>query len=155
MNLKTLNAQESRKATLLAVARAFYNAEALTKVELQTACPNVNIDANVIGMLKVAGVLTSTRGRNAMLSMLVTPMHVFTHVEEFANKMVRPESYSLCVERRKAEKAQDLKEVIKRLKKENDDLSALLTEAWKELDVLKASNKEMSSKLEAIKAALR
>jgi septal ring factor EnvC (AmiA/AmiB activator) len=80
---------------------------------------------------------------------------VFTHVEELANKMVRPESYSLCVERRKAEKTQDLKEVIKRLKKENDDLSALLTEAWRELDVLKASNKDMSARLEAIKAALR
>ena len=155
MNLKTLNAQESRKAILRAVARAFYNAEALTKVELQNACPNINIDANFIGMLKTACVITSTRGRNAVISMSVTPMHVFTHVEELANKMVRPESYSLFVERRKAEKTQDYKEVIKRLKKENDDLSEMLAEAWKELDRLKASNKELSSKLEAVKAALR
>lgn len=155
MNLKTLNAQESRKATLLAVARAFYNAEALTKVELQKECADVNIDSNVIGMLTTAGVIKSTRGRNAKISMLLTPMHVFTHVEELAAKMVRPESYFEAAERKVAESIKDHKEVIKRLKKDNKDLSELLDKAWREIDVLTADNKALRAKLEAIKAALR
>lgn len=155
MNKKTQNALEARKAILRAVAKAFYNAEALTKVELQNECADVNIDANVLGMLKTAGVLTCTRGRTATISMLVTPMHVFTHIEELAAKMVRPESYYQAVERKVVEDKKDLKEVIKRLKKDNQDLSELLDKAWKELDILTADNKALCAKLEAVKAALR
>lgn len=155
MNLKTLNAQESRKATLLAVARAFYNAEALTKVELQNECTDVNIDANVLGMLTTAGVIKSTRGRHAKITMLLTPMHVFTHVEELAAKMVRPESYFEAAERKVVEDKKELKEVIKRLKKDNQDLSELLDKAWKDLDALTADNNALRAKLEAVKAALR
>ena len=155
MNKKSLNALEARKAVLREVAKAFYNAEALTKVELQQECANVNIDANVLGMLKTAGVITCTRGRNATISMLVTPMHVFTHVEELAAKMVRPESYFEAAERKVVEDKKDLKEVIKRLKKDNQDLSELLDKAWKDLDDLTADNKALRAKLEAVKAALR
>lgn len=155
MNLKTTNALEARKAVLRAVARAFYNAEALTKVELQKECTDVNIDANVLGMLKTAGVITCTRGRSATISMSVTPMHVFTHIEELAAKMVRPESYYQAVERKVVEDKKDLKEVIRRLKKDNQDLSELLDKAWKELDVLTADNKALRAKLDAVKAALR
>ena len=155
MNLKTLNAQESRKAILRAVARAFYNAEALTKVELQNECTDVNIDANVLGMLTTAGVIKSTRGRHAKITMLLTPMHVFTHVEELAAKMVRPESYFEAAERKVVEDKKELKEVIKRLKKDNQDLSELLDKAWKDLDALTADNNALRAKLEAVKAALR
>lgn len=155
MNKKTQNALEARKAILRAVARAFYNAEALTKVELQNECPDVNLDANVIGMLKTAGVITCTRGRKSAITMLLTPMHVFTHVEELAAKMVRPESYYQAAERKVIEDRQGLKEVIKRLKKDNQDLSELLDKAWKDLDDLTADNKALRAKLEAVKAALR
>lgn len=155
MNIKKQNALEARKAVLRSVARAFYNAEALTKVELQNKCPDVNLDANVIGMLKTAGVITCTRGRKSAITMLLTPMHVFTHVEELAAKMVRPESYYQAAERKVAESIQDHKEVIKRLKKDNQDLSELLDKAWKDLDDLTADNKALRSKLEAVKAALR
>lgn len=155
MNKKTQNALEARKAILRAVARAFYNAEALTKVELQNECTDVNIDANILGMLTTAGVIKSTRGRHAKITMLLTPMHVFTHVEELAAKMIRPESYFEAVERKVVEDKKDLKEVIKRLKKDNQDLSELLDKAWKEIDVLTADNQALHAKLEAIKAALR
>lgn len=155
MNKKSLNALEARKAVLRSVARAFYNAEALTKVELQNECPDVNLDANVIGMLKTAGVITCTRGRKSAITMLLTPMHVFTHVEELAAKMVRPESYFEAASRKVAENIKDHKEVIKRLKKDNQDLSELLDKAWKEIDVLTADNKALHAKLEAVKAALR
>ena len=155
MNIKKQNALEARKAVLRSVARAFYNAEALTKVELQNKCPDVNLDANVIGMLKTAGVITCTRGRKSAITMLLTPMHVFTHVEELAAKMIRPESYYQAAERKVAESIQDHKEVIKRLKKDNQDLSELLDKAWKELDILTADNKALRAKLEAVKAALR
>lgn len=155
MNKKSSNALEARKAILRAVARAFYNAEALTKVELQSQCPEVNLDANVIGMLTTAGVVKSTRGKHAKITMLLTPMHVFTHTEELATKMVRPESYFEAANRKVAENIKDHKEVIKRLKKDNQDLSELLDKAWKELDVLAADNKALRAKLEAVKAALR
>lgn len=155
MNLKTLNALEARKAILRAVSKAFYNAEALTKVELQNECQEINLDANVIGMLTNAGVIKSTRGRNAKITMMLTPMHVFTHVEELAAKMVRPDSYFKAAERKVVEDKKELKEVIKRLKKDNQDLSELLDKAWKEIDVLTADNKALRAKLEAVKAALR
>ncbi len=155
MNKKTQNALEARKAILRAVGRAFYNAEALTKVELQESCQEINLDANVIGMLTTAGVIKSTRGRNAQITMLLTPMHVFTHVEELAAKMVRPESYFEAANRKVAENIKDHKEVIKRLKKDNQDLSELLDKAWKEIDVLTADNKALRAKLEAVKVALR
>lgn len=155
MNKKSYNALETRKAILRAVARAFYNAEALTKVELQNECTDVNIDANVIGMLTTAGVIKSTRGKHAKISMLLTPMHVFTHVEELAAKMVRPESYFEAASRKVAENIKDHKEVIKRLKKDNQDLSELLDKAWKDVDALTAENKVLRAKLEAVKAALR
>lgn len=154
MNRKTQNAIEYRKAVLKAVARAFYNAEALTKVELQHECTDVNIDTNVLSMLKTAGVITCTRGRSATISMSVTPMYVFTHIEELAVKMVRPESYFESANRKVAENIKDHKEVIKRLKKDNQDLSELLDKAWKELDVLTADNKALRAKLDAVKAAL-
>jgi hypothetical protein len=154
MNRKSTNAKEARKVCLFAVAKAFSNAETLTKVELQGLCKDVTIDGNVIGMLTKAGVVKSTRGRNATITMLMTPIHVYTHVDELADKMVRPESYTLCVERHKAAKAQDYKDVIKRLKAENNELSALLSEAWKEIDKLKESNKEMSIKIATIKSIL-
>lgn len=155
MNKKTQNALEARKAILRAVGRAFYNAEALTKVELQKECQDINLDANVMGMLTTAGVIKSTRGRNAKITMLLTPMHVFTHVEELAAKMVRPESYFEAASRKVVEDKKELKEVIKRLKKDNQDLSELLDKAWKEIDVLTADNKALHAKLEAVKAALR
>ena len=155
MNKKTQNALEARKAILRAVARAFYNVEALTKVELQESCNDVNIDANVLGMLTTAGVIKSTRGRHAKITMLLTPMHVFTHVEELAAKMVRPESYFEAANRKVAENIKDHKEVIKRLKKDNQDLSELLDKAWKDVDALTADNKALRAKLEAVKAALR
>lgn len=154
MNIKKQNALEARKAVLRAVARAFYNAEALTKVELQNECPDVNLDANVIGMLKTAGVITCARGRKSAITMLLTPMHVFTHIEELAAKMVRPESYYQAAERKVAESIQDHKDVIKRLKKDNQDLSELLDKAWKDLDALTADNKALRAKLDAVKAAL-
>lgn len=155
MNKKTQNALEARKAILRAVGRAFYNAEALTKVELQKECQDINLDANVMGMLTTAGVIKSTRGRNAQITMLLTPMYVFTHVEELAAKMIRPDSYFEAASRKVAEDKKDLKEVIKRLKKDNQDLSELLDKAWKDLDALTADNKELHAKLEAVKAALR
>ena len=155
MNRKSINALEARKAILREVARAFYNAEVLTKVELQTKCKDVNIDTNVIGMLTTAGVIKSARGRKSAITMLLTPMHVFTHVEELAAKMVRPESYFEAAERKVVEDKKELKEVIKRLKKDNQDLSELLDRAWKEIDVLTADNKALRAKLEAVKAALR
>lgn len=155
MNKKSSNALEARKAVLRAVARAFYNAEALTKVELQDQCQEINLDANVIGMLTTAGVIKSTRGRHAKITMLLTPMHVFTHVEELAAKMVRPESYFEAAERKVVEDKKGLKEVIKRLKKDNQDLSELLDKAWKDVDALTADNKALRAKLEAVKAALR
>lgn len=155
MNKKSYNALETRKAILRAVARAFYNAEALTKVELQNECTDVNIDANVLGMLKTAGVITCTRGRSATISMSITPMYVFTHIEELAAKMVRPDSYFEAANRKVVEDKKDLKDVIKRLKKDNQDLSELLDKAWKEIDVITAENKVLRAKLEAVKAALR
>lgn len=155
MNIKSSNALEARKAILRAVGRAFYNAEALTKVELQNECADVNIDANVMGMLTTAGVIKSTRGRNAKITMLLTPMYVFTHVEELAAKMIRPDSYFEAANRKVVEDKKDLKDVIKRLKKDNQDLSELLDKAWKELDILTADNKALRAKLEAVKAALR
>lgn len=155
MNKKTQNALEARKAILRAVGRAFYNAEALTKVELQKECQDINLDANVMGMLTTAGVIKSTRGRNAQITMLLTPMYVFTHVEELAAKMIRPDSYFEAASRKVAEDKKDLKEVIKRLKKDNQDLSELLDKAWKDLDALTAENKALRAKLEAAKAALR
>lgn len=155
MNVKSFNALEARKAILRAVAKAFYNAEALTKVELQNECQEINLDANVIGMLTTAGVIKSTRGRHAKITMLLTPMHVFTHVEELAAKMIRPDSYFEAAERKVVEDKKELKEVVKRLKKDNQDLSELLDKAWKEIDVLTADNKALHAKLEAVKAALR
>ena len=155
MNIKYSNALEARKAILRAVARAFYNAEALTKVELQKECSDVNLDANVIGMLTTAGVIKSTRGRHAKITMILTPMYVFTHVEELAAKMIRPDSYFEAANRKVVEDKKDLKEVIKRLKKDNQDLSELLDKAWKELDAITADNKALRAKLEAVKAALR
>ena len=155
MNKKTQNALEARKAILRSVASAFYSAEVLTKVELQTKCKDVNIDTNVIGMLTTAGVIKSARGRKSAITMLLTPMHVFTHIEELAAKMVRPESYFEVASRKVAENIKDHKEVIKRLKKDNQDLSEMLDKAWKDVDALTVENKALRAKLDAVKAALR
>lgn len=155
MNKKTQNAIEYRKAILKAVGSAFYSCEVLTKVELQSKCSDINIDANVIGMLTTAGVIKSTRGRNASISMLVTPMYLFSHLDELAHKMVRSESYNEAINRRVADNMKSLKEAFKRVKKENDELSALLQDAWADLEDISAENQNLRNKLAAITEILR
>lgn len=155
MNKKTQNALEYRKAILKAVASAFFNAEALTKVELQSKCQDINIDANVLGMLTTAGVLKSTRGRGAKITMIISPMHVYTHIEELAAKMVRPDSYQEAVIRRVADNMRSLKDAFKRVKKENAELSAMLQDAWNEIEDISAENQNLRNKLAAISEIMR
>jgi hypothetical protein len=155
MNKKTQNAFEYRKAILKAVGSAFYSCEVLTKVELQSKCSEINIDANVIGMLTTAGVIKCTRGRKASISLCVTPMHILTHLDELANKMVRPDSYHDAINRRVADNMKALKEAFKRVKKENDELSALLQDAWADLEDVSAENQNLRNKIAAITEILR
>ena len=155
MNRKTQNAIEYRKVVLKAVGSAFYNAEVLTKVELADKCKDINLDANVIGMLTTAGVIKSTRGRKAAISMLVTPMYLFSHLDELANKMVRPDSYTDAINRRVADNMKSLKEAFKRVKAENDELSAMLQTAWNDLEDISAENENLRNKLAAITEILR
>jgi DNA-binding IscR family transcriptional regulator len=152
MDKRIVNAQEGRKAILLAVSRALEGAS-LTKGELISACEKVNIDHNVLNMLKNAGIITSSRGKHARITACVSFLEVFAHLDEYVSKMQRTNEEERKEARVLASK-QELKEAFKRAKKETSKLQAELDFVYKEIESLEAENARLKSIIANIKTLL-
>jgi DNA-binding IscR family transcriptional regulator len=154
MDNRVKNSRENRKAILREVGRALSD-RALTKVELVKTCTSVHIDHNVLQMLKNAGVISSTRGRNSVIALKVSFMHIVSNLDTLAEKMHRSESYSLHQEKRVLEAKADLKAAFKRAKSETDYLREQLEAAQREIKRLSSINQALNEKLSAIKVILK
>lgn len=152
MDKRTVNAQKGRKAILLAVSRALEGAS-LTKVELINKCSTVNIDHNILNMLKNAGVITSSRGKHARITACVSFLEVFAHLDEYASKMQRTNEEERKEVRILASK-QELKEAFKRAKTETSKLQEELDFVYKEIKNLEAENARLKSIITNIKNML-
>jgi uncharacterized protein (DUF4415 family) len=154
MDNRVKNSRENRKAILREVGRALSD-RALTKVELVKTCTSVHIDHNVLQMLKNAGVISSTRGRNSVISLEVSFMHIVSNLDTLAEKMHRGESYSLHQEKRVLEAKADLKAAFKRAKEESAQLKEHVKSLYKYIDKLEKENRDLKSKLDLIKEVLK
>lgn len=154
MNRKKQGAVENRKAILTAVGRALSD-HALTKVELQEACPHVVVDNNTLEMLRNSGAITITRGRYAKISLTCPVNLLWVRFEEFLIGMKRNSEKEEAVEKRILTEKADLKAAFKRAEKRIKELQEELDLVYSELGKLEVDNKRMRTQLALIKEALK
>jgi hypothetical protein len=154
MNRKVQGARENRKAILTAVGRAL-SGHALTKVELQEACPQVVIDNNTLEMLRNSGAITVTRGRYAKISLACPVQLLWVRFEEFLIGMKRNSEKEEAVERRVLTEKSELKAAFKRSEKKIKDLQEELDMVYTEIGKLEVENKKLKSIITNIKEALK
>lgn len=155
MNKKTKNMLENRKAVVLAVGRALQGNEALTREQLVNKCPSVRIDGNVIERLKNAGLITSTRGRYAKITLNLTFFEISSNLDYYIGKMDRSNGYKECKERKVLTEKKDLKDAFKRAKAETAKIQEELDFVYKELGKVEAENKRLKAIIANIKEALK
>lgn len=154
MNKKVQGARENRKAILTAVGRALSD-HALTKVELQEACPHVVVDNNTLEMLRNSGAITITRGRYAKISLACPVNLLWVRFEEFLIGMKRNSEKEEAVEKRILTEKADLKAAFRRAKAETAAAKAEIEFVYNEISKLEKENAILRGQLEAIKAILK
>lgn len=155
MNKKTRNMLENRKAIVLAVGRALQGNESLSREELINKCPSVRIDGNVIERLKNAGLITSTRGRYAKITLNLTFFEITTNLDYYIGKMDRSNGYKECKERKVLTEKSDLKAAFKRAKDESQSLKEEIDFLYREIGKLETENKRLREKIAKVKEALK
>lgn len=155
MNKKTLNMLENRRAIILAVGRALQGNEALSREQLISQCPTVRIDGNVIERLKNAGLINSTRGRYAKITLNLTFLEITTNLDYYVSKMDRSQGYKAMVEKKVLTEKSDLKAAFKRAKDESQSLKEEIEFLYKEIGKLETENKRLRLKITKIKEALK
>lgn len=155
MNKKTKNMLENRRAIILAVGRALQGNEALSREQLIAQCPTVRIDGNVIERLKNAGLINSTRGRYAKITLNLTFLEITTNLDYYVSKMDRSQGYKAMVEKKVLTEKSDLKAAFKRAKDESQSLKEEIEFLYKEIGKLETENKRLRLKITKIKEALK
>ena len=155
MNNKTRNAQENRRAVVLAVGRALQGNESLSREELVLACPSVHIDGNVLEMLKNANLISTTRGRHAKISLNFTFAEICANIDYHVSQMTRSKGYEACKERKVLTEKKDLKEAFKRAKAGEALLQEKIASLEKLVAKLEKENTMLKEKLGANKLIIK
>lgn len=115
MDQRTEKALTARKLVVQAVVRAFHSHRELTKKELVDACQVVKLDAAWFSKLVQAGIIKSTRGRNATYTLATSNVNILTNMETYVKRMHNDQVEAWNEKRRQA-KIVDYKREIRRLK---------------------------------------
>jgi hypothetical protein len=115
MDQRTEKALATRRLVVQAVVRAFHSHRELTKKELVDACQVVKLDAAWFSKLVQAGIIKSTRGRNATYTLATSNVNILTNMETYVKRM-HNHQVEAWNERRRQAKITDYRREIKRLK---------------------------------------
>ena len=152
MNKNTENATIAREAVVSAVLFCLSNGRALTKEELMKRS---NVSLGYLNALTRVGVVKTTRGRNAVYTLVGEYSVLSKQVKDIAFKMNQTSPVHKANEVRKEANRQNLLEAYKRLQKRYEELDELFSFASAENLRLTKENDALKEKISAVKAALR
>lgn len=104
---------QMRKIVLSELCACFASKSHMTKQELLNSIKRVEVSQSLYKWLLDTGILTSTRGRNANVSLAISRDVILSHLDRYAYR--EPQQGYTIISRRQATRAELLAE-IKRLK---------------------------------------
>lgn len=152
MNKNTENATIAREAVVSAVLFCLSNGRALTKEELMKRS---NVSLGYLNALTRVGVVKTTRGRNAVYTLVGEYSVLSKQIKDIAFQMNQTSPVHKANEVRKEANRQNLLEAYKRLQKKYEELDELFSFASAENLRLTKENDALKEKISAVKAALR
>ena len=152
MNKNTINATIAREAIVSNVLFCLSNGRALTKAELTKRS---GVSLGYLNALTRVGVIKTTRGRNAVYTLVGEYSVLSKQVKEIASQMNQTSPVHKANEIRKEANRQNLLEAYKRLQKRYEELDELFSYASSENLRLTKENEALKEKISEVKKALR
>lgn len=115
MDQRTERSLITRRMIIREILSVFHSQDHLTRSELIASCQKVKLDANWLNRLVQAGVIKSSRGRNAVYSLATSNVAILSNLEHYVKKM-HNDQVEVHNESRRQAKISDYKREIKRLK---------------------------------------